>query len=76
MRTRNVARDCQPQPSATLIDVARIVEPHKGLEHFLALIGRNARPIIVDVNDKPAPFMNTAQRNTIGMAPSIGNKIP
>ena len=48
MRAGDVARDGEPQARAAFVLIARVIEPQERLEHVLAHVGRNARPVIVD----------------------------
>src|SRR6218665_2092373 len=49
------ACDGKPQPGAAVRPVARRVEPHEGLEHMLELVGRNARSLVLPLDQHPPP---------------------
>src|SRR5690606_16371595 len=54
VRSRNIARDGETQPGATLVLVAGIVEPQKGFEHIVTHAAGNARPVVVHSVSLPA----------------------
>jgi hypothetical protein len=50
----DVAGDGEAEPGAALVLVARLVQPDERLEHFLALVHRHARAVVVDRQHEPA----------------------
>ncbi len=57
----------QPKTSSRFIQIARMIQPHKGPERIIAVLLRNARPIIVDKNGEQRssipPFTFTCFRS-------------
>src|SRR5690625_3447221 len=45
---RDIKGDREAEPRSRQILIARLVQPHEGAEHFLALLCRNAGAIILD----------------------------
>ena len=75
VRSRDVARDRQPQPGAAFVLVARVVEPQERLEHVLAQRHRNARPVVVDRHVEPAVIAMAGDRYGGRKAPGVGHEI-
>src|SRR5580692_12298280 len=50
----DVAGDGETEPGAALVLVARVVDAEERLEHFLAHLQRDARPVVVDAHRQPA----------------------
>src|SRR5262245_59315184 len=63
MRARDVARDGEAEAGATLVLVARIVEPHERLEHLLAHRRGDAGSVVVDGDGQPAVIAMTGDGN-------------
>ncbi len=57
MAAGDVAGDGEAEARTTGIQIARLVESHEGLEHFLAHVGRHARTVVVDEDAQPAARM-------------------
>src|SRR5262249_1365192 len=59
----DVARDRETEPGAALVLIARIVEPEKRLEHFLAHGRGNPGAVVVDRDGKPAMIAMPGDRD-------------
>src|SRR5262249_6014638 len=71
----DVAGDGETEPGAALVLVARIVEAQKRLEHFLAHLQRDARPVVVDRHRKPAMIAVPGDGDGGGKARGVGDEI-
>ncbi len=75
VRACDVARDGQPQAGAALILIARIVEPQERLEHLLAHVRRDARPIVVHRDAEIAVVTMTGDGNRPREARGVRHQI-
>src|SRR6476646_4508083 len=75
MRARHVARDREAQPRAGLVLIARLVESEERLENVLAPIGRNARPVIVNVDCQEAPIVRSLDNDFACVMLRVDHKI-
>ena len=53
----------RPKPGAALVLIARVVEPQERLEHFLAHVGRDAGPVVVDSDGQIAVIAMAGDRD-------------
>ena len=50
MGARDIAGDGKSQPDAAGLQIAAFIQAMEGTERFLALVRRDARPVIVDMD--------------------------
>lgn len=67
--------DRQAQSAASGIAISRAVEPIYRLDHGLTLVGRDARPVIVDRHDQPAAFAGQGDNASTAMGESIVDQV-
>ena len=68
MRAGDVAGDRKAKAGAALVLVAGIVEPQERLEHFLAHVGRNSRPVVIDRHRQIAVIAVAGDGDRVGVA--------
>ena len=75
MGARDIARDGEPEAGAAFVLIARVVEPQERLEHILAQLRRNARPVVVDRHGEPAVIAVAGDRDRRRKPPGVGDEI-
>ena len=72
--SRAIAR---PRPVPVLLSscVARLVEAEERTEHFVAHLGRYARPVVVDMDGEKALIAHRLDMDLLGVALRIGDEI-
>ena len=76
MRAGDVAGDGEAEAGAALVLVAGLVESHERLEHVLALLRWDARPVVVDGDEEPAGLVVAPRRAMrVAVAGGIGDEI-
>ncbi len=66
MRAGDVAGDGEAEAGAALVLVAGLVKPDERPEHFLALLGRDARAVVIDVNLQEFRVAGAFEANAVG----------
>jgi len=51
MRAGDVTRNRKTQARAAFVNITRFIKPHKRLEHIGALLFRDSRPIVINMNE-------------------------
>ncbi len=71
MGSCNITSDGQAKPGTGFVLVSSLIKPDKWPEYIFAVLGRNARPIIINDYGQPASLVCCCQGNGISMAESI-----
>ena len=75
MGARDVPGDGEAEARAALVLVAGLVETQEGLEDVLAIFGRNARPVVVDMEDEPARLVVGRDGDPVAVTRGVGNEV-
>ena len=75
MGVDDIARDTQAQPDSAAIQIARLIKPEKSLEHVLAPILGNPRPVVVDGDFQLMVAALRGKANMLGVTRSVAQQI-
>ena len=69
------ARDGKAEARSAFVLVAGLVEPHEGLEHLLALLGRDAGAVVVDMDHEPARLVVGQDGDAVAVPSGVRYKV-
>src|SRR5262245_45760877 len=75
VNTGDVAGDGEAKTRRFGILVARVIKPVEGAEHLIALILRDAWPVVLDLDHERAILTSSADRDVVGEAHRIVDEI-
>jgi hypothetical protein len=75
MRTRDVAGDGEAEARAAFVLIARLVETMEWAKHVLAMLGGDARPVVVDADRHEALFAGRPNDDRGRVTLGVGDEI-
>src|SRR5438270_7165 len=75
MRACDIARNRESQSRAGFVLIARFVEPKERFENVVALLGRDARPVVVNVDRQETSIVRSFNNDFVSVVLRVGNEI-